>query len=943
MTPERWRQITEVFHAALAREAAARGPLLDEACAGDLALRAEVDAMLAAHQDAGRFGDEPIFTPPIEGPRLEPGHALGPYRIETLIESGGMGEVYRARDTRLDRDVAVKVLRVHFGSDPALKQRLEREAKALATLSHPHICPVFDVGQQDGIDYLVMEYLEGETLERRLTKGPLPLDQALRCAIEVADALDKAHRRGIVHRDLKPSNIMLTKRGAQLLDFGLAKLRAPSPLAAIAAGVAQSPLTGQGTIIGTLQYMAPEQLNGEEADARSDIFAFGAVIYEMVTGKKAFEGKTPASIIGAILEREPAAISTFQPMSPPALDHLVRTCVAKAPDQRWQSAADVGRSLAWLREDGARAGVVAKAGQPARNGRLPWVATASLALVAVALGYLGLRRSTAPSPLIQSSLAPAPGTVFVPNAGFSLSPDGRRLAFTAQDADGAVKLWSRSLADLEARPLAGTEEAWKPFWSPDGRDIGFFAGQGLKRVPAAGGAVQVLARVTNPRGGTWSPAGRIVYSERRMGLFAVPASGGEPVALTSLDGGAGELDHRWPVFLPDGRTLLFLVQTGEPGSQDDRSRIEALGADGSRREVLRVNSSALFAPPGRLLYWREGAIHGVEFDPTRLQPRGDPQLVARDVGFTDNEWAAFSVSEEGTLVYQRVSALPWRLEWRDRSGRLLSEAAPPGEYSWAALSPDGRRVAYVTDNTTVRVRDLVRGVSTRVSFAEADHYTPFWSPDGQRLAYALDKRQGGREIRLRHPSGVGDEELLYESATARSYLEGASWSPDGRWIALEENGDILVLDPASRKTRVKVDTPGDESYPRFSPDGRLLAYQSNESGRHEVYVVPASDRQGKWQVSSRGGFAPRWGPAGRELFFLGLDYELTVARVDLGKDDPRFGLPEPLFLVPGANPGTDYDIARDGRILVKIQPKEANAATLTLVRNWPRLLEEPPR
>ena len=280
MSPDRWRQVTEVFHAALAREAAARGPLLDEACAGDVALRAEVDAMLAAHQDAGRFGDQPAFTPPEEGPRLEPGHALGPYRIETLIESGGMGEVYRARDTRLDRDVAVKVLRLHVASDPALKQRLEREAKALATLSHPHICPVFDVGHQDGIDYLVMEYLDGETLERRLTKGPLPLDQALRYAIEVADALDKAHRRGIVHRDLKPSNIMLTKRGAQLLDFGLAKLRAPSPLAAIAAGVAQSPLTGQGTIIGTLQYMAPEQLNGEEADARSDIFAFGAVIYD---------------------------------------------------------------------------------------------------------------------------------------------------------------------------------------------------------------------------------------------------------------------------------------------------------------------------------------------------------------------------------------------------------------------------------------------------------------------------------------------------------------------------------------------------------------------------------------------------------------------------------------------------------------------------------------
>ena len=939
MTPERWKQVTEVFHAAVARDTAARRALLDEACAGDGALRAEVEAMLAAHRDAGAFGQRPAFPAGEEAARLVAGAALGPYRIDILVESGGFGEVYRARDTRLDRDVAIKVLRLPVAGDPAWRQRLEREARALAALSHPHICPVFDVGRHDGIDYLVMEYLDGETLERRLTRGPLPLEQALSRAAEIADALDKAHRQGFVHRDLKPSNVMLTTRGAQLLDFGLAKLRPPSLLTPMAAGGAVPPrLTGQGAIIGTLQYMAPEQLNGEEADPRTDIFAFGAVTYEMVTGVKAFAGKTPASIIAAILEREPISISTLQPMSPPALDHLVRTCLAKDPERRWQSAGDVGRHLTWLLGEGAVA-AGARESKPAPRRRAPWLVATALVALATFVGLTRLVDQQGSPRLLQSALSAPAGVHLQPDVGFALSRDGRRLAFVGRDAGGVQRVLVRTLAESQARPLAGTEGALAPFWSPDGKSIAFFADQKLKRIPVAGGPVQVLAGPTTEwaRGGTWSADGRIVYApNHRTGLSEVPANGGSARVLTVPDASHGETTHRWPQFLPDGRTLLFLVQTAEAGADDDDSRIEVLDPDGTRHEVLKVNSSALYDPAGRLLFHREGSLYAQGFDAKRLRLHGEAQRVADGVGLTLGEWATFTVSDEGTLVY--APSLPWRLEWRARSGKLLSVAAK-GDYADAALSRDGRRIAYVANNITVWILDLVRGTHTRITFDDVDHWSPAWAPEGDWIAYAANKRSGGTgsEIIRRQPSGLGEREVLHSSEHQLRYV---SWSPDGRGIVFEENGDLFLMDLVSRVRRTRASTPGFESYPRFSPDGRWLAYSSDESGRDEVYVVPALDGREKWQVSSGGGFEPRWSPDGRELFFLGIDNGLRVVAVAPGAA-PEFGLPERLFVVEGARPRKSYDIGAAG-ILVRARLPEGETQSFTLVQNWPRLLDGPP-
>jgi Tol biopolymer transport system component len=952
MTPERWRRITEVFHAALAREPEVREALLDEVCSGDPELRAEVEAMLAAHRVAGSFGARPLALPGDEAPRLSRGAALGPYRIEAQIGAGGMGEVYRARDTRLDRDVALKVLPSHVASEAHWKQRLEREARALAALSHPNICPVFDVGEQDGVEYLVMEYLEGETLASRLSKGPVRLPQALRWAIEIAGALDAAHRRSLVHRDLKPGNVMLTKGGARLLDFGLARLR-PSAAEAVTAGQAPgSSLTGEGAIVGTLHYMAPEQLRGEPADARSDIFAFGVLVYEMVTGSRAFDASSQAGVIAAILEHEPEPLSTLSPDAPPALDHLVRTCLSKEPDQRWQSAGDLERNLKWLLEEGSQPGATAQGVHPRAAAMVPsrfsWLAAAGLFVLASVLGVAWLTRRD-PAPLLQSFLPAPPGIKLYPTEGFALSPDGRHLAFVGRGSEEPIRLWVRSLAALEARPLTGTEGAYQPFWSPDGRVICFFVygdppdpSGALKRVPAAGGAVEVLAgSISDPKGGAWSPEGRIVYAPgSRTGLFEVPESGGTPRALTTLDADSGEDSHRWPRFLPDGRTLLFLVQTAERGASDDRSRIEALDAAGARHEILKGNASAAYASPGRLLFWREGSIHAQELDTRRLRLRGEARRVASEVGLDLNEWATFTASDTGTLVYAQDP--PFRLEWRERSGRILSVAAPAARYEDPSLSPDGRRLAYVADNLAVRVRDLARGTDSRLTFEEVDHYSPAWSPRGDWVAYAAQLPVGtGSQICRRSSSGLGEQEVLY---TSESFVRNLSWSPDSQWIVFDEDsGDIFLLDIESRAARPRLNTPAYETSPAFSPDGRWLAYRSDESGRSEVYVVPAFEGPGKWLVSNQGGTAPTWGPGGDELFFEGLDSTLHVVKVALG-DEPEFGLPESLFALPeGATWWAAYDVGPDGRILVKAPESESRPGDLRLVVNWPRLLEEPSR
>jgi hypothetical protein len=518
--------------------------------------------------------------------RLAPGKQLGPYEITAMLGAGGMGEVYRALDTRLERTVAIKILS-HLFSDPARRQRFEREAKAISCLNHPNICVLHDIGHQDGIDYLVMECVEGETLAKRLEKGPLPVDQVLKFGAQIADALDKAHRAGIVHRDLKPGNIMLTSTGAKLLDFGLAKPAALVDFDAMTATKAESPITEQGTIVGTFQYMSPEQVEGRELDGRSDIFSLGAVLYEMVTGQKAFEGKSRLSVASAILEKEPAPVTTHKPLAPVALDHAIRECLAKDPNERWQTARDLSHELKWIGEVGSQAGAPAVTGRGWRAARIAW-ATAAVLLGALG-GALGVAyfRKVAPPETVRSAILPPAGSQFVDVLAQSfgapaISPDGKQLVSAVRDTQGRFSLWLRGLNDVgEGRMLLGTEDGGLPFWSPDGRSIGFFAGGKLKRIDSDGNSLQTLSDALAGRGGAWSPDGIILFTPSEFSpLFEIPANGGTPRQITKLNTKGGETSHRWPLFLADGRHFLFLVKSdvnpeiagiyvGSLDSQDD--------------------------------------------------------------------------------------------------------------------------------------------------------------------------------------------------------------------------------------------------------------------------------------------------------------------------------------------------------------------------------------
>ncbi|HEY3122792.1 MAG TPA: protein kinase, partial [Thermoanaerobaculia bacterium] len=629
---------------------------------------------------------------------IAPGCRLGPYEVLSALGAGGMGEVYKARDTRLERTVAVKVLPQHLSSSPEVRQRFEREARTISQLSHPHICALYDVGREGETEYLVMEYLEGETLSERLVKGPLLLEQTLRFAIEIADALDKAHRQGIVHRDLKPGNVMLTKSGVKLLDFGLAKaLPSPGGRGVGGEGLTALPtegnLTKEGTILGTFQYMAPEQLEGKEADSRTDIFALGCVLYEMATGKNAFTGASRASLISAIMSSEPAPISTVQPMSPPALDRVVKTCLAKDPEDRWQTARDVLLQLKWIHEGGSQAGLPAPAAARRRNWeRLAWVAAAAGVAAALALAAMLVSRTHETRRMVQSSILPPEKATFAFEFGpVAVSPDGRRLAFVARPTDGRSALWVRPLIGLSAQPLPGSEGASYPFWSPDSRFLGFFAGGKLKKIDASGGPPQTICDARSGRGGTWNREDVILFAPAaREGILQVSSAGGTPSPATRLDETRQEIGHRLPVFLPDGRHFLFLSSSGP------ELRRLVCGSLGGRetRELLRVNSNVSYVEPGYLLFYRERTLFAQRFDAKRIELRGEAFPVAEQIQYLpDRGFGVFSASNDGTLVYQRASAVASQMVWTDRAGKPIETVGPPGLYRCPRLSYDGRRVA----------------------------------------------------------------------------------------------------------------------------------------------------------------------------------------------------------------------------------------------------------
>jgi eukaryotic-like serine/threonine-protein kinase len=875
---------------------------------------------------------------------LAAGTRLGPYEILAPLGAGGMGEVYRARDTRLDRTVAIKVLPSELSANDEVRARFEREARAVSSLNHPHICVLHDLGRENGIDYLVLEHLEGETLAERLTRGALTPEELIQISIPIADALDKAHRKGLVHRDLKPANIMLTKSGAKLLDFGLARA---TGLGDAGAGLSRSPtmsrpLTAEGTIVGTFQYIAPEVLEGAEADERADIFAFGATLFEMAAGKRAFEGKSQASVIAAILEREPPPLSTVQPMAPPALERLVKQCLVKDPEERIQSMHDVVLQLRWIQEGGSRAGVAAPAAARRRSrARLAWIVAgvATAAAAAFAIGYV----SRTP-PRLEPIRFQIPGPEEVSRAGSPrVSPDGRYIAFEAQDSTGKASLWLRPLAALSAHAIPGTDPTRRPFWSPDSRQIAFFAGARLKKVGVEGGAAQTICEFGGGADGTWSEKGVILFDAgARDSVMRVSASGGVPTPATVIDRSRGELGHAWPQFLPDGQHFVFLAFTAK--NESTWIKAGSLGSLESEPVAVGAFSRIEFVPPGYILYTRDRALLAQPFDVRRRRFTGEPFPIADDVQADFGPGNAdFTTSANGLLALRGSAGEgDARLVWMDRTGKDLGTLGEPGDYQSLELSPDGERVAAVI-GTSEASRDIwilerARGVASRFTFAEGGDLWPVWSPDGSRIAFASN-RSGGYKVYLKRADGAVEEELLGSSEDGEGPTD---WSSDGASIAVSAQGggtrwDILLRPVApGAKTVPFAVTPSTEWFARFSPDGRWISYTSQESGRPEVYVRPFPGPGGKYQVSTQGGAHARWRRDGKELFYLTLQGDLMAVNVTAA---PAFQVSSPQRLFRIAEPrgpeGSQFSVTPDGqRFLVWVPQRAAAIPPTTVIVNW---------
>ena len=873
---------------------------------------------------------------------LQPGDKLGPYECIALIGKGGMGEVWKAHDPRLKRDVAIKVSAAQFS------ERFEREAQAIAALNHPNICQLYDVGP----NYLVMEYVEGAQL-----KGPLPLDQTLKYAAQICDALDAAHKKGITHRDLKPANILVTKAGIKLLDFGLAKLgtsgigQAPKPYDA----TLTMALTGKNEIVGTLYYMSPEQLQaqatGQAIDSRSDIFSFGVVLYEMFTGKRAFEGASPASVIAAIMERPAPSIATI---APPALDRLLQRCLAKDPDDRWQSARDLKAELEWI------AGAP-EAGSTARSlswlDKGPWIAAAVLAVATIALAFAAYRRSNeTPREIWKVSVELPEGAAFSSYTIPAISPDGRRIAFVAT-VNSKTQLWVRELDSSTAHAIAGTENARYPFWSPDSRFVGFSDGAKLKKVDITGGPVFTLCDGGAFRGGSWGPNGIVIFGVTNRGIFQVPAAGGLATPVTTLDPSTEESTHRFPWFLPDGHHFLFTVGLRTLGSAGSIfvADLDSPQPSKDRKLIANVPSNAVYTSGGYLLFGRERTVMAQPFDISKLQTTGEAVPIAEQVDLGNvQEDFQFSASQTGVLAYTSggISGAA-QLTWFDRSGKILGTVGPRRDIRWAALSPDGKTVAVDERDPEaatfdIWLHDLSRGTASRFTFGPRTNAAPVWSPDGKAIAfyaarpavapfsfaYAKEAGGSGRETILDKPLGDPPRPVRVDD-----------WSRDGRFV-LEET-DFGQVGPNDIWVRpMKDGKPDGKAYPylrsasaemfaRLSPNGRWLAYQGNESGRGEIYVQTFPELGGKWQVSTNGGHGPIWSRDGRELYFLGSDSKITAVQVKSVGGKPEFGVPKPLFDVRMRNdPNTQFDVSTDGRFLVPQVAAESASVPISVILNW---------
>jgi Tol biopolymer transport system component len=880
------------------------------------------------------------------------GTRLGPYEILSPLGAGGMGEVYRARDTRLDREVAIKVLPSELSSDGDRLKRFEKEARAASSLNHPNIVTIYEVEQVDSTSFIVMELVEGKTLREVIADGPLPIRRLLGIGVQIAEGLARAHTSGITHRDLKPENVMVGKDGlVKILDFGLAKLARPDldggqPTQTPTVSAATRP----GIVMGTVGYMSPEQASGHPVDFRSDQFSFGSILYEMVTERQAFKRPTTAQTMAAIIQEEPEPIGAVNPKVPAPLRWIVERCLAKDPEERYSSTRDLARELASLRDHisevsaGEPAGLALKRLRLRRRELLAW---AMVALLAAMAAVLLLRRPAAtPPPRLHASLLPPAGTEFASYlAPLAVSPDGQRIVFGVRTSDGKRVLFLRVFAEAEAQKLPGTEDATYPFWSPDSRTIGFFApppeGK-LKRIGISGVSAQVLSDAPLARGGSWGADDIILFGTYKGPLYRVSAAGGQPSAATRLDSTRRETAHLWPHFLPDGRHFLFLAAL----EGEDRSfGLEAGSFDAPSVKVLgKVESSVAYAPPGYLLsVTADRRLVAQPFDVGGLRILGGRIPVAEQVVENIARWtAAFSVSRTGVLAFQaEVQAESSKFAWFDRSGKQLESFGSAKEYGsfGFALSPDGSRL--VTSATDPRsgtsdlwLYEFARGTTTRFTSDPANDGVAHWSPDGRQIVF-FSARSGQATFYLKPTSGATPETLLFESNSEKYPCD---WSPDGRFLLyvnhlLDKKSHLWALPmTGERKPFPVTQTSFNEFDGRFSRDSRLIAYVSDESGRREVYVQAFPQAVERWQVSTGGGGSPSWRRDGKELFYLSPDNQLMSVAV---KSQPVFAAAAPRPLFPLGRLSSQYDVAPDGqRFLFFVSEREAPAPPISLVFNW---------
>lgn len=885
--------------------------------------------------------------------KIEPGVKLGPYEIIEPIGAGGMGEVYKAKDTRLDRIVAVKVLPENTANNPDIRARFEREAKVISSLNHPNICTLYDIGEINGNSYLVMEYLEGETLSERMKKSPLEIAQVLDIAVQIADALDKAHRKGLIHRDLKPANVMLTSEGAKLLDFGLAKFQVvDGKIDGVSAITQTTPLTGTGTILGTLHYMAPEQLEGNEADARSDIFGFGAMLYEMVTNQKPFDGKSQAGLIAAIIEREPPSIVQLKPMAPPGLNRLIQKCLAKDPDNRWQSVRDMSDEIRWISQSGSQAGIPLTLSKRRKSReRLAWLIAGTFFAIVSIFTAIHLMTLEEPPGVVRSHILAPDGHSYAMEYGghVAFSPDGSKIAFVARDtANVTFSLWVRSINSTVAVPLPNTTDPTYPFWSHDSRYVAFFADGKMKKILSTGGPVLTICDAPTGRGGTWNENDLIIFSPIYNGpLNKVAAAGGESVQITFLDSTQSEICHRWPQFLPDNDHFLFFNRKGFGTATENNSICIGSLSDSTFTELFKANSNPIFAN-GHLLYMRESLLMAQAFDPSGLKIISDAVPIAENVAYSSRfSKGIFTASNNGNLLFQTGNVVTGsRLLVYNRNGEVIDSIGEPSIQNSMELSPDQNSLLVNlidpnTNESSLWIHDLNRKIVTRFTFD--NEVSAEWNHDGQYVYYKKTENNN-RIIMKKNINGITDPDTI---ATFSSEMWLMDVSSDGKYLVACEQVDNsnfnikIIPDDNFEQSYLFIDKSNHYFWPKISPDGRWIAYTSTESGEEQLYVATFPKYKGKWQISTDGGDRPRWNKNGKELIYLDNKEHLKSAKVDGSGQTFKVGEITTLFEINAYRPGNIYTVYDDCQKIIVNSFKETKSVNYaTFVQNWYKDLEK---